>query len=1143
MVVLLLFSLLLAGALSQDTVSARPTIKISPSDITVHVGALIHLPCEAQGDPKPTIEWFIGRSQLRNPPVIPDDLTKEEIRNYAGGNFLVTEKGHLYARDVTAGYSAQYVCVATNDGGRSWATSRVLVLDPPKITTRPQDTNSLDADVIGIACRANGNPNPKITWRVETFENITIVEPENHPSGRYETDAYKTLRIRFPLPSDSGKYICVATNAGGVAEASAILQVLITPQFREPPKDAWVPFGGSAVFSCSVFGSPTPVIEWFKDNQYLPFSQTYEIQHVTRPGEVQERLVFRSVQFEDTGFYECRASNLAGTSRHEFSLAVTDATPFPGDRFVSDALDYAQEFVQSAIQETQIILKARFNAPNFNPTPQDLFHMVRQPTRQALYMAMSAEVFEHAMDYIHEQIEALNVTSMERNNVPLGSLLSPEAIDHLEDLSGCHRRKRQPKCQMRCQGMSFRSHDGTCNNIKHPTWGSSLNKINRFLPALYENKYNTPRGWGRTLPSARMISQRLIRTHTTKAHSQFSVLMMHFGQFVDHDLAQTVAGPSETSFAPFLRVRCEQTCTNTMPCFPIEVHSNDSRIDAACMPFVRSASICGTGDTSVFGKETRVREQLNQVTSFLDASTVYGSADQEMETLRDRSANKGQLRVGEESIPGKHFLPIEDNLIPEEMESDRRCIGRAATVFLDCFIAGDFRVTEQPGLTTLHTLFMRQHNEIAYNLAEVNPQWNDDRIYEEARKIIGGVMQHITYQEYLPKVLGVEGMEQIGDYTGYDSDVDASLLNEFSTAAFRFGHTLIPPTLFRRGENYDKFKLGDMPLHNSFFTPYRLLDEGGVDPIIRGMIVQNLKLPDGKLSDSLTERLFNVVAQVALDLAAINIQRGRDHAIPTYNDMRQVCGMRRALDFHDLQGEIRNATTRQLLSELYSSVDEIDLWVGGLEEDIVEGGLVGPTFRCIIAEQFKRVRDGDRFWFESDKQFTQEQIRQIKKITMAKVFCDSGDKIEKVPVDVFMYNSDAQKFTQCKELPKFDYSVFVDCGDKCDHRRDGKDEDLNVSCYEDGSDEKAKSRALDGAWPTRGRSGETIRLSNDLVLRREEHRKFLENLDLPQKEIDIRLTNWDELVQEVTFGGDRSRAHQGGKSFNRKSRTRRRFTG
>ena len=50
--------------------------------------------------------------------------------------------------------------------------------------------------------------------------------------------------------------------------------------------------------------------------------------------------------------------------------------------------------------------------------------------------------------------------------------------------------------------------------------------------------------------------------------------------------------------------------------------------------------------------------------------------------------------------------------------------------------------------------------------------------------------------------------------------------------------------------------------------------------------------------------------------------------------------------------------------------------------------------RCIIAKQFKRVRDGDRFWYESDKHFTQEQIKQIKKVKMANILCDSGDKIE-----------------------------------------------------------------------------------------------------------------------------------------------------
>ena len=89
-------------------------------------------------------------------------------------------------------------------------------------------------------------------------------------------------------------------------------------------------------------------------------------------------------------------------------------------------------------------------------------------------------------------------------------------------------------------------------------------------------------------------------------HHSFS-LFFHFSTNLK---PQTVAGPSETSFAPFLRVRCEQTCTNTMPCFPIEVHSNDSRIDAACMPFVRSASICGKSSASGCSPNIRNKQEF-----------------------------------------------------------------------------------------------------------------------------------------------------------------------------------------------------------------------------------------------------------------------------------------------------------------------------------------------------------------------------------------------------------------------------------------------------------------------------------------------------------------------------------------------------
>ncbi|KAL5262149.1 hypothetical protein ACHWQZ_G007746 [Mnemiopsis leidyi] len=211
-------------------IAPRPTIALAPADVTARLGELIHLPCEGSGNPKPTMEWRVGKSflKLKKVPVIPDNLTEKEILNYKGGRFLVTEAGHLYIRNPTATFSTEYVCIASSVGGRSWASARVFILEPPRLTKRPKDTTFYDdgnSDEVGLTCRATGNPSPIISWRVETFEGVTIEELENHPSGKYELDPYKILKIRFPLPSDSGNYTCVATNIDGVAEASAILNV------------------------------------------------------------------------------------------------------------------------------------------------------------------------------------------------------------------------------------------------------------------------------------------------------------------------------------------------------------------------------------------------------------------------------------------------------------------------------------------------------------------------------------------------------------------------------------------------------------------------------------------------------------------------------------------------------------------------------------------------------------------------------------------------------------------------------------------------------------------------------------------------------------------------------------------------------
>jgi len=126
---------------------------------------------------------------------------------------------------------------------------------------------------------------------------------------------------------------------------------------------------------------------------------------------------------------------------------------------------------------------------------------------------------------------------------------------------------------------------------------------------------------------------------------------------------------------------------------------------------------------------------------------------------------------------------------------------------------------------------------------------------------------------------------------------------EFATAALRFGHTLINPILRRLDGNFESIPEGDLPLRQAFFSPWRLVEEGGIDPLMRGLFATpaKLKRPNELLNSHLTEDLFTHAHLVALDLAAMNIQRGRDHGIPSYNEYRVLCNLSRARSFEDLK--------------------------------------------------------------------------------------------------------------------------------------------------------------------------------------------------------------------------------------------------
>lgn len=182
------------------------------------------------------------------------------------------------------------------------------------------------------------------------------------------------------------------------------------------------------------------------------------------------------------------------------------------------------------------------------------------------------------------------------------------------------------------------------------------------------------------------------------------------------------------------------------------------------------------------------REQTNQVTSYLDASTIYSSSDRSSE--RSRLFSNGLLVYG-------RGPPRDDVCLRGAFDNQ-------------CVRAGDMRSGEQPGLLAMHHTWVLEHNRIASELAEMNLHWSDEKLYQETRRIVGAMIQHITYREFLPLVLGREvcklfdlELHSTGYYTQYDVRVNPTLANSFAAAAFRFGHSLIQNTYMRSTRNYE----------------------------------------------------------------------------------------------------------------------------------------------------------------------------------------------------------------------------------------------------------------------------------------------------------------------------------------------------
>ncbi|XP_076472463.1 chorion peroxidase-like isoform X2 [Babylonia areolata] len=563
-------------------------------------------------------------------------------------------------------------------------------------------------------------------------------------------------------------------------------------------------------------------------------------------------------------------------------------------------------------------------------------------------------------------------------------------------------------CDIRNYDSKYRTFDGTCNNPFN--LGASAKPLARVLDPVYEDGKEVPRMFsklGHRLPSPRLVSK-LVHpdVHST---TRFTIALMQWGQFMDHDIISTPLPVEDTR-------RTTKCCTDDRTgirpdadpeCFPI-MFSTERNFIGNCMEFVRSMAI-----KDVFGNTEKPRQHMNVVTSFIDGSPIYGSTIERMHEVRDRDGH------------GYLMKTTTDDHMPSNGMDD--CIKEGPDDV--CFLAGDERVNELPGLTVLHLTMVRLHNRIAHILRYRRPFHSDEEVFQKARSIVGGVVQKIMYADWLPIVLGEVTMKRYSlavgpqyDRPHFSSIVDPSAPNSFGAAVFRFGHTLIPRS----------FPIGgtDHLLRDLFFKPFMVKGQGRVEQIVQTLTAgidpeHRSQMPDAFIVEEVTNHLFETEEGLGrgFDLIALNLQRARDHGIPPYNDFREHCGLRRILTFDDPALGI----SQRALAAVYSHPDDIDLFTGSMVEPLVHGGLVGETFSCLMADVFHNLKFGDRFFYETQGEkgsFTDEELAEIRKVTLSQIFCQTT-ATAKIQVDAFRIPSQNNPYVNCDVLVRHGINLNV----------------------------------------------------------------------------------------------------------------------
>ncbi|XP_025418034.1 peroxidase-like [Sipha flava] len=557
----------------------------------------------------------------------------------------------------------------------------------------------------------------------------------------------------------------------------------------------------------------------------------------------------------------------------------------------------------------------------------------------------------------------------------------------------------------------YRTINGSCNNLLNPLWGSSGTPYIRLGSAFFADGDHQIRfqSSGNKLPGPREL-QLAISTISPNIIDVPEITNVHFtqmGQWLAHDItlmSPDLSGPSDCCAiqnSDDIPPQCQAVITID-PMDQVYLMFDVPR--RSCLSFRRAMTT-----TLNFNCSITPQIPINQATAFVDASQLYGHNNIKAASLR--SNVDGKLKT--EMINGQRFCV-------QQKRNSTFCDGRDNVCV--CFDHGDVRNNQNLGIIIYGELFLRLHNHIADSLKLINPNWTDEILYEEARKIVIALNQIFVYRDYLPLLFGEDYSENSGltlskfKRTVYDESLMPQVSTELSAGSFRVPHNIIN-TYYSLVDENNKV-LNVLKLHEFMMFPDIIVENKNLEYILRGMSLNSSRYPVASYNLGISNFMFhNMIKNIAdSDLLATDIQRGRDVGIPPYIKVRELCGFSVITSFDDLL-KILSPTAIGLLKLYYEDVASIDLIVGSLLEPIIPGAWFGETTRCILADGFYRIRYGDRFFCDVQDQpgsFTDEQFEVLWNLNLTQIFC-AMSKIDQLPSNFFMSYGNSEMI-DCEEL-------------------------------------------------------------------------------------------------------------------------------